>query len=221
MSVVLIDISIHGARVEHNIQVNTGFEGHLTFEWEGRSLRLDARVVRTKLERMSTGSDALTVYHSGLFFQKSSVESERVLREMITWYITRAMEEQKANARGDLPPSVEHMPIFRAGVLSANRSDVTESMELNALLPTARIVKEGSYICCRLVRNQWKQTRTTDPGQPEDGFTVSSAEDVAQIKTLCDTYEGSDVEGRRLIRVLAEMSIAEGEKMSAPRFEPH
>ena len=219
MSVVLIDISIHGARIEHHTQINAGAEGRLNFEWEGRPISLESTVVRTKLERFSGGADGLMVYHSGLFFRKSSPEFERVLREMITWYITRAMEEQKANARGDEPPSVEHMPIFRSGVLAANHSDVAQSLEMSSLLPAARIVKESSYISCRLVRNQWKRTRTTDPGQPEDGFTVSSAEDEAQIEVLCDTYRISDEEGRRLIRMLAEMSIVDGERMSR-RFEP-
>lgn len=221
MSVVLVDLSIHGARIEHHTQITAGAEARLDFEWEGRPISLESTVVRSKLERFSGGADGLMVYHSGLFFRRSVPEFERVLREMITWYITRAIDEQKANARGDQPSSVEHMPIFRAGVLAANHSEVADSLQMSALLPTSRIVKESSFICCRLVRNQWKRTRTTDPGQPEDGFTLSSAEDEAQIDVLCDTYRNSDEEGRRLIRMLAEMSIVDGERMSPPRqFEP-
>jgi hypothetical protein len=220
MSVVLVDVSLHGARIEHPDQLSSGAELRLTFEWEGHSISLDTTVVRTRLERFSTGADGLTVYHSGLFFRKSSPEAEKVLKEMIAWYITRAIDEQKANARGFDPPSVEHMPIFRAGVLAANRSDVSDSMEMSALLPTSRIVKESSFITFRLVRGSWKRTKSTDPGQPEDGFTVSASEDAGQIEILCDTYSKADEEGRRLIRLLAEMSIAEGENVASRRFEP-
>jgi hypothetical protein len=220
MSVVLVDVSLQGARIEHHVQVTTGLTGRLCFEWEGRPMTLEATVVRTKLERFSTGAEGLTVYHSGLAFRKSAPESERVLRDMIAWHITKAMEEQKSNARGDETPQIEHMPIFRAGVLAANRADVTESVGMSALLPTSRIVKESAYVCCRLVRNIWKKTRTTEPAQPEDGFTVSATEEPTQIEMLCDTYRQSDVEGRRLIRMLAEMSIADGEKLTTRPFEP-
>jgi hypothetical protein len=220
LSVVLIDISLGGARVEHHTQITSGSHLRLSFEWEGRQMQLEATVLRSKLERFSSGADGLTVYHSGLCFRKSSKESEKALREMISWHITRAMEEQKANARGYQPPSIEHMPIFRSGVLAANRSEVAESVELSSLLPASRIVKESAYICCRLVRNAWKKTRTTDPEQPDDGFTVSAYEDVSQIEILCDTYRLADEEGRRLIKTLAEMSIAEGEKLTQDRFNP-
>lgn len=220
MSVVLIDISLGGARVEHHTQIAAGSQLKLAFEWEGRPLVLETSVLRSKLERFSTGPDGLTVYHSGLCFRKSAAESERTLREMISWHITRAMDEQKANARGFQPPSVDHMPIFRSGVLAANRSEVAESLELSALLPAARIVKESAFVCCRLVRNSWKKTRTTDPDQPEEGFTVSAHEDAAQVEVLCETYLRADAEGRRLIRLLAEMSIADGEKLTEGRFQP-
>ena len=47
----------------------------------------------------------------------------------------------------------------------------------------------------------------TSPLQPEDGFTVASWEDEAELETLCRTYETSDDEGRQLIRLVAELSV--------------
>ena len=39
-----------------------------------------------------------------------------------------------------------------------------------------------------------------------DGFTVAAYEDEDELASLCETYEAADAEGRRLIRLLAELS---------------
>ena len=218
--VVLVDISTLGVRIEHHTPLGTGYEGRLTFQWDEESIVVDCRIVRSRLERFSVGADGLTVYHSGLVFVNASAEVKAALKKMIERFITRALDEQKLNARGVLPQTIENMPIFRyGGQLTANPSDVAESVGDSAL-PTARMTKEAGYICFQLEHRNWRKKRTHDPGQPTEGFTVSAHEDQAQIELLCQAYEKSDPEGRKMIQLFAQLSIAEGEGITPGRFEP-
>ena len=219
--VVLVDVSILGARVEHHTPLVAGSHSRLSFAWEGEEVAADCRIVRSRLERFSVGADGLTVYHSGVEFESLDAPSTSTLKRMIGAHITRALEEQKLNARGVLPQhDPSHMPIFRrGGQLSANKSDVSEAAGGSAL-PTARMMKESGYVCYHLEHRTWRRKRTHDPGQPQEGFTISSLEDPQQAELLCDAYERSDREGRRLIQLFAQLSIVEGEGIPPGRFEP-
>jgi hypothetical protein len=217
--VVLVDISVLGARVEHHVPLAAGAYTRLSFEWEGRPFVLECRIVRSRLERFSVGAEGLTVYHSGLEFEAMPTETKARLKEMIGGFISRALEEQKLNARGVMPQhDVAKMPIFRfGGQLTANARD----REVGAsLLPTSRVAKETGYVCYALDNNQWRRKRTHDPGQPPAGFTISADEDHTQAELLCEAYRRSDNEGRRLIQLFAQMSIVEGEGTVAGRFDP-
>lgn len=220
--VVLVDISILGARIEHHVPLPAGAYTRLAFEWEGTAIEIDCRIVRSRLERFSVGSDGLTVYHSGLEFQRVDDAVRVQLKAMIGRFITRALEEQKLNARGVLPAhDLERMPIFRyGGQLTANAKD--KEIAGSPVLPTARVARETGYVCYRLENNrQWRSKRTHDPGQPLVGFTISAEEDHEQAELLCQAYERSDEDGRRLIQLCAQLSIMDGEGMSvAGRFDP-
>jgi hypothetical protein len=220
--VVVVDISVLGARIEHHVPLGTptGGDANLAFVWEDEEISVDCRVVRSRLERFSVGADGLTVYHSGLEFLDPKQEARDKLKGIIGRFIARALEEQKANARGVVPTSVEKMPIFRHGQLTENRSDVAEAIGSSSL-PTARVAKEAGYICLQLEKNRnWKKKRTHDPGQPTEGFTVSASEDQAQIQMLCEAYEKSDPDGRKMIQLFAQLSIIEGEGIPPGRFQP-
>jgi PilZ domain len=219
--VVLVDVSILGARIEHHTPLAAGSHSRLVFDWEGEEIGADCRIVRSRLERFSVGADGLTVYHSGLEFDSLDERSVANLRRMIGAYITRALEEQKLNARGVLPQhDPARMPIFRrGGQLTANRSDVAAAAGGSAL-PMARMVKDSGYVCYHLENNNWRKKRTHDPGQPLEGFTISALEDTSQADLLCDAYARSDGDGRRLIQLFAQLSIVEGEGVPPGRFEP-
>jgi hypothetical protein len=209
-NVVIADISLDGARIEHSEPLPIGAETTLSFVWREQALNLRSRVVRCKLERFAgEGGEGLTVFHSGLLFTAHS-ESRDALKTMIAIYIGRALEEQKANARGELPVSIENMPIFREYTLTANQAEAARAIGLSDQRPAARIARATGYICCRLDRNRWKQTRTSDPQQPEDGFTVSASEDLEQLEHLCETYRLGDEPAREFIRLLARLSVEEG-----------
>lgn len=209
--VVLVDISLLGARAEHHVPLAAGTHARLTFEWEARTIEIDCRIVRSRLERFSGGADGLTVYHSGLEFHNMAGEVKTQLKEMIGRFISRALEEQKLNARGAVPEhDADRMPIFRfGGQLTADARH--KEVEGSPLLPTARVAKETGYVCYHFEENRWRIKRTHDPEQPPSGFTVSANEDHSQVELLCDAYQRSDADGRRMIQLFAQLSIADGE----------
>ena len=187
----------------------------LTFKWEEEEVATNVRIVRSRLERFSVGADGLTVYHSGLEFDSLGADVRARLKKMIGTFLTRAMEEQKLNARGAMPEhDPEKMPIFRfGGQLTADAKD--KQAAVPACLPVSRVAKETGYVCYQLEGSQWRRKRTHDPGQPGDGFTISAAEELAQAEMLCKAYLEADENGRRLIQLCAQMSIADAEGTSA------
>ena len=218
--VLLVDVSVLGARIEHHIPLPAGSHGRFTFEWEGKEIITTCRIVRSRLERFSVGTDGLMVYHSGLEFENTSTETKARIKAMIARFISRALEEQKLNARGVLPEhDADKMPIFRfGGQLTANAKD--KQALGPAMLPVSRVAKETGYICYHLDRNQWRRKRTHDPGQPPEGFTILAAEDHSQAELLCEAYLRADRDGRKLIQLCAQLSIADGEGVYQARFEP-
>jgi hypothetical protein len=218
-SVVLVDVSLLGARVEHNMPLQAGARARLSFTWDDEELTIESRIVRSRLERFSVGADGLTVYHSGLEFEEVPTDTKARLKAMIGRFISRALEEQKLNARGVMPEhDVNNMPIFRhGGQLTANPRNVAANV---TALPTSRIAKESGYICYHLENNTWRKKRTHDPGQPMEGFTISATEDRAQADLLCEAYLRSDKEGRKMIQLFAQLSIVQGEGILPGRFDP-
>src|SRR5258708_24552847 len=101
------------------------------------------------------------------------------------------------------------MPIFRhGGQLTSNTKDVKEAIG-SAGLPMLRVAREAGYICYHLENNSWRKKRTHDPGQPGEGFTISATEDHTQADLLCEAYQKSDKDGRRMIQLFAQLSIAD------------
>jgi hypothetical protein len=218
--VVLVDLSLLGARLEHHTPVPSSGSSRLTFRWDEREIVLECRIVRSRLERFSVGSDGLTVYHSGVEFHDLPEELRGTLKTLIGAFIARALEEQKLNARGVMP---EHepakMPIFsHGGQLTSNGKD--RAAGGSPTLPISRVAKESGFVCYQLERGMWRKKRTQDPAQPPNGFTISALEDNAQAKLLCDTYLRADDAGRKMIQLCAQLSIVDGEGIAPGRFEP-
>ena len=219
--VVVVDLSLLGARIEHHMPLQAGGSSRLSFQWEGREIEANCRIVRSRLERFSVGADGLTVFHSGLEFQSMPETSKGDLKTMLTHFIARALEEQKLNARGILPQhDVAKMPIFRhGGMLTANQKDVAAAIG-GSVMPLSRMQKDAGYVSYLLEGSRWRKKRTPDPVQPLDGFTISANEDDGQAELLCEAYVMSDREGRRMIRMFAELSIMDGAGVEPGRFEP-
>jgi hypothetical protein len=68
--------------------------------------------------------------------------------------------------------------------------------------------KDAAFLCYRLEGNVWRKRRVFLPEQPSTGFTVARSHDTDEIQRLCQVYEAADEEGRRLIRLFAELSVS-------------
>ncbi len=217
-NIVIRDVSLTGLRAEHDFPLKVGAELHLAFTWRESEIELTAVVIRCKFE---TFSKSLTVYQSGLRFSESRSSGARRLRAQITNELSRALEEQKANARGDVPKFIERMVIFaRGGHLTENQSDVAYRYESEIALPYYRIARERGYVRYSLEKNGWTRKRTHSPDQPVEGFTLWSHEDGEQVELLCDAYDRGDESTRWTIRTCAELSLIIDDSIPPQRFMP-
>ena len=69
--------------------------------------------------------------------------------------------------------------------------------------------KDAGFVCYRFENGVWRKRNVFLPEQPAMGFTVARSSDNDEIQRLCRIYEVSDEEGRRLIRLFAELSVSD------------
>lgn len=204
-NVVLSDVSIAGAGIQHHVQVPSNLVLPLTFRWEKQSLELYARLVRSRLEFFTRGETSLRIYHSGLIFVAKE-HAEGDIRELIANRVSRALNRQIANA-------------YALPYAERQASDSSGGINLNQLFPLFTPSGRG-YIRCTLERGRWKKEMAETPEQPESGFTVSASERAEEIELLCRTYSAAGYEERRLIRIFAQLSIAEPSDVPRDKFWP-
>jgi len=196
LSGFVFNVSVTGAlvfcagRVE---TLRTGEMRTLEFSWEGHSLSFECEIIHTDVEIRDTKSGRKLVTRVGCNFVSGSGDSTQTLRTIIAQRIERALDEQRANARG-----------------------------VPALLPTStqRGTKDRGYVRYRLRGNEWTREATTEAEQPRDGFTIGADEREDHVALLCESYRTADFEGRRLIRRMAELSISRSEGVPTRRYEP-
>ena len=96
-----------------------------------------------------------------------------------------------------------------AGVLS-DRHDSSGTLLKMRRVDGDRTVRgsDASFISYRLESGGWKRRSVFLPEQPSTGFTVARGEDADEMRRLCEVYEASEEEGRRLIRLFAELSVS-------------
>jgi PilZ domain. len=196
-SVVALDISLGGCRIEHRNRFSVGAETAVKLCYAGEEAEIPCRVVRCKLQRFQVDEGG-AVYQTGVIFDPASVAMAGIVKKLVVDHVSRALEEQKANAHGDRRPGGESSPIFnKDGLLAAtDRKD--------ALAKTA-------YVKFQFEKGRWKKSVTFDPDQPDEGFTVASSEDEEQLEILCRAYQLGDPKTRQMIRICAEMSVAHSE----------
>lgn len=68
---------------------------------------------------------------------------------------------------------------------------------------------DAHFLSFRLEQGSWRKRHVFLPEQPAIGFTVARGEDADEMQRLCAVYEASDEEGRRLIRLFAELSVSD------------
>jgi len=75
--------------------------------------------------------------------------------------------------------------------------------------------KEAGFVTYYMQDGEWHKRYSMLPDQPDSGFTVAVGEDELEMKRLRQVYEEADADGMQLIRLFAELSIAEA--MGIPR----
>jgi len=192
VAVDVVDLSLNGARVIGEARFAPGSEHELEFQWNDMAVTLAVSVVRCTLFSFAKAPGEKSLYQTGLRIRETIGKSDRALRELIASYVIRALEEQKANARG-LPP----------------------------LGPYAYVEGKGDrFRRCELVDGKWRRSETTRPDQPENGFTVSADIRPYYVDLLCETYQMADETGRRLTQTLAQLSISKAEGIPTRRYLP-
>ncbi len=191
--VYLVDASVEGIRIAHQSAVPAvGQTCRVSFEWEGQPIELDCEVIHNSLFKLAKTANEKSVYQAGLRVANAIGDSRAALRQLVIDCVGRALDEQKANARG-VPAETAQM--FQTG-------------------------GGTDYIRCELVDGAWRRSTTTRPDQPANGFTVSAAEEREQIEMLCQTFASSDAEGRKLIRAMAAMSVSQSEGVPTRKYNP-
>jgi len=190
--VKVLDLSRNGARIVSDARFSPGSEHELVFEWNNSEARAVCTVVRCTLFSFAKAPGEKSLYQSGLRIRETIGDSDQVLRQMIASYVIRALEEQKANARG-VPPLGSY----------------------------AYIVGKGDrYRRCELVEGKWRRSETTRPDQPSNGFTISADISPYHVDLLCQTYQLMNEEGRKLTQTLAQLSIDKAEGVPTRRYLP-
>lgn len=187
---LVLDIGFGGALVEHNGLAAPGEQLRFVFKWQGEDVAFNCEVARSSI--VASGREgAPDVSHTGLRFVESIGDARARLQELIASFVGHVLAAQKANATG-------------TGGVSAGET-------ILARLGEAHRTRARGFITYRLVDGTWSRSNTSSPRQPADGFTVGAHEDGSEVDTLCRTYEGADEAGRRLIRMVAELSVTSGD----------
>lgn len=184
---LILDIGIAGAFLEHYGTTEPGKTFDLSFRWQGEDVKFVCEIVRTAVVREPGGDGKSAVSHSGVHFIEAVGDATQRLEDLMATYVGRVLAAQRANAAGD--PTLASSATVLAGLGGARRK------------------RTKGFVSYRLKGGSWWRVPTDSPRQPEDGFTVAAWEDESELETLCRTYAATDEEGRRLIRLVAELSV--------------
>ena len=178
---LILDVGIAGAFVEHHGRLQPGARVRLTFRWQASDVEFACVATRSAVVR----EDGNVVSQTALHFDKPVGDAERRLQDMMAAFVGQILAAQRANA-------------------SAKQED-----ESDTLLPKiggARRSRTSARMMYRFDGRSWTRKTTQSADQPPDGFTVAAYEDEEELEILCRAYEAADEEGRRMIRVIAELS---------------
>ena len=181
---LILDIGIAGAYIEHYGSLPPGTRFKLLFRWQRADVELLCEVRRARVVR-SGGDNLSVVSHSGVQFIEAVGDADARLNDMMATFVGRVLAAQRANASG--------------------KAEEGEALSL-APLGGARRARTRGWVSFRFVDGTWRRALAASAAQPLDGFTVAAYEDEDELASLCESYEAADAEGRRLIRLLAELS---------------
>ncbi len=178
---LILDIGISGAFIEHYGEPKAGERQRLLFRWKGTDVEIIAEFAHTIVVRKTPNA---VVSHSGLRFVQAIGDAEARLNDMMATFVGKILAAQRANA----------------GAIES--SDSVALVDLGG----ARRSRTRGFITYRLEDGAWSREFSDSPTQPLNGFTVAAYEDEEELESLCRAWETADSEGRRLIRLVAELS---------------
>jgi hypothetical protein len=190
----IVGVSLDGLRVAQ--QSHPGAIGEtrtVAFEWEGQKVSALCELRWLQIQQnMGRASYAKSLYHVGYYILEASHESHLILRQIVLEYVMRALDEQKANARG--VPALAPQS-YQAG--------------------TAREFLKQEY-----VGDQWRETRTANRSQPPSGFTVGADHSREEIDMLREAYAIGDNNMRQTIQKMAEISTSTESGVPTRKYVP-
>jgi hypothetical protein len=180
-AVWLVEIGILGARIRHAVSLSES-RAELRFSSDEDEVMLRSEVVRTFDADRSKFPDGGSI--SALRFLAAIGDSGDHLRTMLARLVAAALEEHHESSATKI----------RLRQVDGDR--------------TVRGA-DAQFVSWRLEEGGWKRRPVILPEQPSNGFTVARGEDADEMQRLCAVYEVSDEEGRRLIRMFAELSVSD------------
>ncbi len=187
---LILDIGVGGAFIEHYGEAKSGQKFTLSFRWKGSDIVYKAEVARTTVVKAAS-KGGLAVSQSGIDFTEGREGSDELLQDMMATFIGRVLGAQRANAH-------------------ATQTDETSAVLYQ--LGQARRARTKGYLAYLWDGKTWTCRRTELAVQPKNGFTVAAWEDEDELESLCKTYEIADDEGRKMIRLIAELSVHSTQK---------
>lgn len=182
---LLLDIGVGGAFVEHYGEPKKGQRVILSFKWKTTDITYVGEVLRTTVVRKDAKSGQ-NMSQSALAFIEGRGDSEEKLQDMMATFVGHVLAAQRANAEAQS---------------AAGGSAILYN------LGEARRERTRGFRAYLWDGKKWTCRATEIGDQPRTGFTVAAYEDEDEVEELCRTYEGADDEGRRLIRLVAELSV--------------
>ena len=138
--------------------------------------------MKCSVVRTFSGRDSHGGLQSGVRFLAAIDDSGHRLRAMLAELVVRALDASHSDS----------------GVRPAAAIDGDKTIR----------GRDAAFLCYRLEEGAWHRRRVFLPEQPATGFTVARTEDSEEMQRLCDVYAAADEEGRRLIRLFAELSVS-------------
>lgn len=179
--VAITEIGIGGAGLEHRDAVMVG---------ERHDLAIDARhpirlrvVVRHSILLQLASGDKPAIYRTGVEYLSLSEDQEVLLENILIDEAKEKIAEWEANLAGN--HKLTHPAMAR--------------------LPR----RPHAFTWQRYVNGSWTTTLTRDPNQPLDGFAVCDDEPADTVELLRKAYEHYGEEDRFMLRLMAQLAIAE------------